>query len=336
MHSNRLDIDIETKCPLDLSHCGVYAYASAATIFIVAYSFGDGPVQLWDCTDGSPMPDDLRAALLDNAVVKVAHNANFERTLIKACWGIECPPESWRCTMVMALANGLPGGLAEAAHVLDLAEQKDPIGKKLIKMFSSPQKPTKNQPKLWLTKEDRPAEWEQFKAYCIRDLEVARAIRRQLRDLSPREWALWCIDQRANDVGFLVNMDLVNAAIAIHDVQTDRLMAEATKITGLKNPNSVAQLKTWLHQAHGETITSLNKAALGDITARLSGDAQRMLEIRAQLGMTSTDKFRAMARSVCSDGYVRGLLQFHGARTGRWAGRLVQIQNMARSTLEES
>lgn len=332
MHS-KLHIDIETRCLLDLIRYGVYTYAQAATILMIAYAFGDGPVQLWDCTTGSAMPADLHAALLDPNVIKVAHNANFERTLIKACWGIECPPESWRCTMGMALANGLPGSLAEAANVLGLAEQKDPIGKKLIKMFSMPQKPTKKQPKVWLTREDRPAEWEQFKAYCIRDLEVARAIHRQLRDLSPREWALWCIDQRANDTGSLIDLDLVNAAIAIDDVQTEKLLAEAVQITGLANPNSVAQLKAWLLEQHGEQVASLNQESVTNLLGKVNGSAQRMLEIRRQLGKTSIDKYRAMARSVGADGRVRGLLQFYGARTGRWSGRLIQVQNLPRPTI---
>jgi DNA polymerase len=233
----------------------------------------------------------------------------------------------------MALANGLPGSLAEVAFLLNLAQQKDPIGKKLIKMFSCPQKPTKKQPKVWLTKEDCPAEWDQFKAYCLRDLEVMRAIVRQLRDLTAKEWALWCIDQRANDAGLLLDMDLVHAGIEIADAHSATLMAEAAQITGLANPNSVAQLKTWLHDQHGEEIESLNKASLGDLSGRLHGGASRMIEIRQQLGMTSIDKYRAMARSVCADGRVRGLLQFHGARTGRWSGRLIQVQNLPRPTL---
>jgi DNA polymerase len=332
-----LHIDLETRSGIDLIKCGVYRYAEDASILLVAYALGDSPVQLWDCTNGAPMPADLKAALLDRSVIKVAHNANFERTLIKACWSIECPPESWRCTQVMAYANGLPGSLAEVAYVLGLAEQKDPLGRKLIRLFSLPQKPTKNQPKVWLTMEDRPAEWDQFKAYCVRDVEVERSIHHTLRDLPRKEWNLWAIDQRANDTGLCVDARLIEAAIRIDDAQTKQLLAEAVQITGLDNPNSVAQLKGWLLEQHGEDVESLNKAALEDLTGKLDGSAKRMMEIRQQLGKTSIDKYRAMERSACSDGRVRGLLQFYGAsRTGRWAGRLIQVQNLPRSGIEAS
>lgn len=335
MHT--LHIDLETRSSVDLVKCGVYRYAEEASILMVAWALDDAPVQLWDCTDGSQMPRSLEAQLLDPAVIKVGHNANFERTLIKAVWGIPCPPEQWRCTAVMAYANGLPGSLGECAHVLGLAEQKDPVGKKLIKMFSMPQKPTKKQPKVWLTAADRPEEWAQFKAYCIKDVEVERAIHHSLRDLPRQEWELWCIDQHANDTGLRVDMQLAQAAIQIDDVQTTKLLKEAEQITGLSNPNSVAQLKKWLLEEHGEAITSLSKEAVSGLTDKLNGNAQRMLEIRAQLGKTSVDKYRAMERSVCSDGRVRGLLQFYGAsRTGRWAGRLIQVQNLPRPSVEDS
>ena len=330
---NSLHIDIETRSCIDLVKCGAYRYAEDATILMVAWALGDNPVQLWDCTNDTPMPADLRAALLDHNCIKVAHNANFERTLIKACWCIECPPESWRCTQVMAYANGLPGALADVAHVLGLSEQKDPVGKKLIKLFSLPQKPTKTQPKIWRTKEDRPPEWEQFKNYCVKDVEVERAVHHQLRDLSPQEWDLWAIDQRANDTGLCVDRQLIKSAISIDDRQTSALMAEAVQITGLDNPNSVAQLKGWLLEQHGEDIESLNKAALIDLSSKLNGTAKRVMEIRQQLGKTSIDKYYAMERSECSDGRVRGLLQFYGARTGRWSGRLIQVQSLPRPSI---
>lgn len=330
------DIDLETRSAVDLPKCGVYRYAEEATILMVAWSLNGGCVQLWDCTDGSPMPAELRRILTDDGVVKRAWNAAFERTLIKAVWGIECPPESWRCVMVQAMANGLPGALGDCAHVLGLAEQKDPIGRKLIRMFSLPQKPTKRQPKVWLGKADRPAEWEQFKAYCIKDVEVERSIHGLLRDLPRKEWDLWFIDQHANDQGLLVDRRLVEQAIRIDDIQTSKLLKEAEEITGLSNPNSVSQLKAWLLEEHGEEVESLNKASISDLTVKLNGHAQRMLEIRQQLGKTSIDKYRAITRSVCSDGRVRGLLQFYGAsRTGRWAGRLIQVQNLPRPSIED-
>ena len=331
-----LHIDIETRSDIDLIKCGVYRYAEEAEILMAAYAIGDDPIQLWDCTEHVQMPTVLKTALLDPRTIKVAHNANFERTLIKSCWGIDCPPENWRCTQVLAYANGLPGALAEVAHVLGLSEQKDPLGRKLIRLFSLPQNTTKNQPKVWLTKEDRPAEWEQFKAYCIRDVEVERSIHKRLRDISTQEWALWAIDQHANDVGIFVDAKLIESAIRIDDIHTRTLLAEAEQITGLENPNSVAQLKLWLQEHHGEDVESLNKDALKCLTGKLNGSAKRMMEIRQQLGKTSVDKYRAMGRSTCRDGRVRGLLQFYGAaRTGRWAGRLIQVQNLPRPGIEE-
>ena len=157
--SKSLHLDLETRSPIDLVKCGVYRYAEEATILLCAWAIDDGPVRIFDMTEGV-LPDDFAYALSDPSVVKWAFNANFERTLIKACWGIECPPEQWRCTQVLAYAKGLPGSLEQTAIILGQAEQKDPVGKKLIKLFSLPQKPTKKQPKVWLTKEDRPAEWE--------------------------------------------------------------------------------------------------------------------------------------------------------------------------------
>jgi DNA polymerase bacteriophage-type len=329
-------LDLETASTVDLPKCGTHRYGEEARALLAAWSINDGPVQLWDVTDGSPMPRELESCLLDPKIIKHAWNAQFERTIIKAVWGIECPPESWRCVMVQAMANGLPGALGQCAHVLGLAEQKDPIGKKLIKMFSLPQKPTKKQPKVWLNHTDRPAEWDQFKAYCIKDVEVERAIHHTLRDLPRKEWELWALDQRANDTGLCVDRRLVECAIRIDDQQTAKLLAEAEQITGLDNPNSVAQLKAWLLAEHGEEVESLNKASVADLTVKLNGDAQRMLEIRQQLGKTSIDKYRAIDRSVCADGRVRGLLQFYGAsRTGRWAGRLVQVQNLPRPSVED-
>lgn len=326
-------IDIETRHPTDLIKHGTHRSSEDASILMVAWAVDDGPINI---DDSGALPPALADLLRDPAVLKVAHNASFERTMLRACWGVECPPEQWACTQVLAYANGLPGSLGECAFVLGLAEQKDPIGKKLIKMFSLPQKPTKKQPKVWLNREDRPAEWEQFKTYCVKDVEVERAIHHRLRDIPRKEWRLWSIDQRANDSGLRVDMRLIEAAIRIDDATTKALLDEAVAITGLDNPNSVAQIKAWLLEAHGETVESLNKESVAGLTKSLNGSAKRVLEIRQQLGKTSIDKYRAMARSVCADGRIRGLLQFYGAsRTGRWAGRLVQVQNFPRSVIEE-
>jgi len=331
-------IDLETRHRTDLVKCGTYRAAEDTEILMCAYAMHGQDVQIWDCTDGAPMPDDLRHILQSAGIIKVAHNAQFERTMISQCWGIPCPPEQWRCTQVMALTLGMPSSLAGCAEFLKLDEQKDTTGKKLIRLFSMPQKPTKKQPKIWVGKEDFPQEWEQFKAYCVQDVRTEMAIFDKLLrfDLLPEEWALWELDQHMNDRGVQVDRRLIENAIAIDDTMTERLLGEAVSITGLSNPNSVAQLKQWLLAEHGEDVESLNKAALKELQKSLEGDAQRMIEIRQQLGKTSIDKYRAMRRSVCSDGRIRGLLQFYGAqRTGRWAGRLVQVQNLISPKLED-
>ncbi len=331
-------IDLETRSPIDILKCGVYRYAEEATIIVAAWSVDDGPVNVWHAGSGEEVPSDLLALLRDPGIVKVGHNASFERTLIKACWGIDCPPESWKCTMVMCYYNGLPGNLGEAANALGLRHTKDVLGKKLIRLFSNPQKPTKNQPKVWLDHTDRPAEWLQYVEYCRQDVVVERAIHHELRDfdLPASEWELWCMDQRANDLGIGLDRKLVEQATAIDTQASATLVLEAARLTGLDNPNSVAQLKMWLLAECNESVESLDKAALADLTKRLTGTPKRVLEIRQQLGNASVKKYRAMEASVCSDGRVRGLLQFYGAaRTGRWAGRLIQVQNLARSSIED-
>lgn len=333
-----LHIDLETKSPIDLPKCGVYRYAEEADIIVAAWALDDSPVSVWHRGSGEDVPAELLAMLRDPAIVKWAQNANFERSLLKACWGVECPPEDWRCTMVLSYANGLPGHLADTALALGLGDQKNPIGKKLIRMFCVPQKPTKNQPKVWLDHTDRPDEWSQFVEYCRQDVVVERAIHHKLHrfDLPAKEWDLWAIDQRANDLGIAIDARLVRQAIVINDTITEGLIAEAAALTGLDNPNSVAQLKAWLLEEHDESVESLNKAALTDLTKRLNGDPQRVMEIRQQLGKTSVQKYRAMLASACKDGRVRGLLQFYGAaRTGRWAGRLIQVQNLPRPSIEK-
>ena len=302
MKMHTLHVDIETRSAIDLGDCGAYRYAEDATVLMLAYAIDDGPVRIYDLTT-DVLPDDLLYSFTDPDVIKVAHNANFERTLLRTCLGIPCPPEQWRCTAVMAYANGLPGSLGECARVLGLAEQKDPMGQKLIKMFSMPQKPTKKQPKVWLTAADRPEEWEQFKAYCIKDVEVERAIHHSLRDLPRQEWDLWCIDQHANDTGLHVDRQLVEQAIRIDQHQSAKLVEEAKALTGLANPKSVAQIKKWMQDEHGETVTSLNKKVVAGLADKLNGSAQRMMDIRAQLGKTSVNKYKAIERSVCADNW---------------------------------
>ncbi len=331
-------VDLETKSPISLTKCGVYRYAEEAEIIIAAWAIDDGPVQVWHRASGENVPQELLALIRDSAVKKAGFNANFERTLIKACWGIDCPPEQWRCTQVLSYANGLPGALADAAQALGLPERKDVAGKKLIKMFSVPQTPTARQPKLWLDHHDHPDEWAQFVEYCRQDVAVERAIHGQLRhlDLPAKEWELWCIDQRANDLGIRIDRRLVENAIAIAEENTSSLVLEAAQLTGLGNPNSPVQLKKWLLDEHGEDVASLNKDTVAELATKLKGSGKRMMEIRQQLAKTSVKKYQTMLDSVCRDGRVRGLLQFYGAaRTGRWAGRLIQVQNLPRPSIED-
>ena len=337
-----LSVDLETYSATSLD-TGVYRYADDPDfeILLIGYSFDGGPVTVHDCTQPGCWPRDLLDALTDPDVLKTAYNAAFERNCFAAALEEEMPPEQWDDTMIRAAELGLPGSLGAVGAALGLPEdkQKDAAGKRLIKYFCEPCKPTKaNGGRTRNRPTDDPEKWAQFIEYNRQDVVAEMAIRTKLLKyaMPQSEWDLWCIDQRINDRGIRIDRTLVRNVIREADQYTEELMAEAREITGLENPNSVSQLKSYLESFSGP-IVSLNKDALPEIASKIHDEkALRVLRIRQELGKTSVKKYQAMRDAVCTDDRIRGLFRFYGAnRTGRWAGRIVQPQNLARNSLED-
>lgn len=336
-----LAIDIETYSSVDLIKSGVYAYTEALDfeILLFAYAFDDEPIQIIDLAQGEKLPPELLAALTSSKVIKTAYNANFERTCIAKHFDLLMLPDQWRCTAVHATTLGLPGNLDGVAKSMKLEAQKDKAGKALIRYFSIPCKPTKaNGGRTRNLPEHDPEKWEKFKAYCIQDVEVERAIRKRLikYEVPQSEQSLWALDQEINDRGVRVDTELVKHAIACDTSYQNKLIAEAKELTGLENPNSVSQLKAWLEEK-GLKVTSLNKDAISKMIDKSEDETvKRVLKLRQELSKTSVKKYQAIERALCQDNRVRGLLQFYGAgRTGRWAGRLVQVQNLPQNKLSD-
>lgn len=337
-----LGIDIETFSSVDIASCGLYKYAESDdfTILLFAYACDDKPVQIVDFASGETLPERIFQALTDPNILKTAFNASFERICIGRHYGIDLPIEQWECTMVRSAMLGLPLSLAQVGKVLSLEDQKMTEGKALIKYFSCPCKPTKvNGGRTRNLPEHAPNKWDTFKRYCIRDVEVEQAIRNKTKAfiIPDSEKELYVIDQRINDRGVLVDMDLVKHAIRMDTLYKGRLNAEAAELSGLDNPNSVAQLKTWLEKETGSEVTTLNKKDIPDLLKISDSEVvDRMLRIRQEMAKTSTKKYEAMEKAACDDNRVRGLLQFYGAnRTGRWAGRLVQVQNLPQNHIND-
>ena len=332
-----IGIDIETYSSNDIVKGGVYKYVEAEdfTILLFAYCVDGGPVHCVDLAQGETIPDDIVDALRDPNVVKTAFNATFERVCISRYFGWPLmDPSQWKCTMVRAARMGLPLSLEQCGEVLRLSEGKMKEGKALIRYFSIPTKGVRHLPS------DAPDRWERFKAYNIRDVEVEQAILKKVRRLEPAEFdeRLYVIDQLINDRGVLIDRQLVDNATRFDSEYKALLFREAQELTGMENPNSTAQIKDYLHRVTGFTFESLNKKSLDDIEERLQywPKAQRVLAIRREMGKTSNMKYAAMQECVCEDGRIHGLLQFCGAsRTGRWAGRLVQIQNLPQNHLKD-
>lgn len=331
-----LSIDIETYSSVDLRKSGVYKYTEASDfqVLMIAFAYGTDAVHIADLSkpDGNLYPPEyakLLDDLLNPQIIKSAFNANFERVCLSKMLGVELPPEQWRCTMVHALELGLPGSLDEVAKALGIEQQKDKNGKRLIRKYCMPDRWGKQQlPSDELIDTD----WQAFKEYCMQDVRVEMAIRQKLAQfpLVDDEWRLWAIDQRINDRGIAIDPVLVVNAVNINDIHNDILETEAIKITGISNPNSVSQLKDWFKEAESIEIDDLKKQTVPELLKEVKTDAaRRMLEIRQEMSKTSVKKFNAMWEGKCQDDRVRGLLQFYGAgRTGRWAGRLVQVQNL--------
>lgn len=340
----RLHIDIETYSSADLRLTGVYKYAEAADfeILLVAYAYNNGPVELIDLTKTAKSRlDKLKADLLDPNVEKIAFNANFERTCFASFFKMDLPPEQWTCTRVQALAAGLPGSLAGAGDaVLPEADRKDKAGTDLIAYFCGPVRPTiKNGGRTRNRPEHDPEGWAAFKEYCRQDVKTERELGRRLQavKLTADERAAYALDQRINDRGVLIDEDLVAAAVAAEAAARERYLTEARKLTGLPNPGSAQQLKGWLAERTGREFDTLRKAEVKELieAADTPAEVRQALKYRLLLAKSSVAKYRRMAQCACADGRARGLFQFYGAnRTGRWAGRLIQLQNLKRNTLE--
>lgn len=335
-----LAIDIETFSDVDLIKSGVYAYTASPhfEILLFAYAFDDEEVQIVDIASGEKLPVEIIKALTDKRIIKTAFNAQFERTCLSKYLNRSFTADSWQCTAVQAATLGLPLSLEGVAQVLGLNEQKMKEGKDLIKYFSIPCKQTKvNGGRTRNFPHHAKDKWETFKTYCIRDVEVERAIRKKIAryHISENEQRNYIIDQQINDRGVLVDLELVAKAIECDKLHKDDTFAKAQTLTGLENPNSVAQLKQWLIE-NGVEVDSLSKKAVSELAKESDGEVEKLLNLRLQLAKTSIKKYEAIERVVCPDGRVRGLLQFYGAnRTGRWAGRLVQVQNLPQNHLKD-
>lgn len=344
-----LSIDVETYCDLDIKEVGAYRYCTHPSfeILLFAYAFDDEAVEIIDFMNNEVLPFDVVGALDDKDILKTAFNANFERNAISndMYYPDGMPPEQWECTMIKALTMGLPGSLDMVGKALHLPEDKQKMkeGKSLIQYFCKPCKPTKaNGGRTRNLPVHDPERWEKFKEYCKQDVEVERNIRKKLSKYQTidDEKELWNLDQRINDRGINLDMDLILNAIKCDEQFKERCMNEARELTGLDNPNSPTQLKKWLGDKVGYAVGSINKdvmpTLIQDAEAQGNTEVKRMLELRQLMGKTSTKKYQTMVNARCEDGRVRGLLQFYGAnRTGRWAGRLVQVQNLPQNHLED-
>ena len=335
-----LEIDIETYSDVDLIKCGVYAYADspAFEVLLFAYSYDGGETQVVDLAQGEELPGEVVDAIFDDAVVKTAFNANFERTCLSKLFGKQLSPESWHCSAVQAAMLSLPRSLEDVGMVLGLEQQKMKEGKELIRYFCMPCKPTKaNGGRTRNLPCHAPEKWEVFKTYCIRDVDVEKGIRSKLQHfpIPESEMELYRLDQKINDRGVLVDRELVRQAVSCDLLYKDIVRKRAYELTGLENPNSVVQIKSWLGE-NGVEIESLSKKVVAGLIEESDGEVQELLRLRLLMAKTSVKKYEAMERSVCLDGRVHGLLQFYGAnRTGRWAGRLVQVQNLPQNHIPD-
>jgi DNA polymerase len=341
-----ISIDIETFSDIDLGKCGVYRYAESPSfdILLFSYSMDDGQIKLIDLASGEILPEEIINALMDASIIKTAFNANFERVCLMKYLcrvlgkEVYLDPSSWRCSEVQAAMLGLPLHLEGVAQVLQLEEQKMSEGKALIRYFCMPCKPTAaNGGRKRNLPSDAPEKWEQFKAYNIRDVQVELAIRKKLEKypIPEAEHDLYVLDQKINDRGFQADMNFVMQAITCDRQFSVAATEKAYELTGLENPNSVAQLKDWL-VGRGVEVENLSKKNVQELVGETEGEVKEALKLRLLMAKTSVRKYEALERAVCSDGRVHGLLQFYGAnRTGRWAGRLVQVQNLPQNHLED-
>lgn len=338
-----LSIDLETYSDVNLKKAGLYRYVQspAFEILLFAYSLDGAPTQVVDMAQGEKIPLEVVHALTDPQCLKHAYNAAFEWYCLSKYMGVQLPPSQWRDTMLHGLYAGYTAGLDATGRALGIPEDKQKLasGKALIRYFCVPCKPTKsNGGRTRNYPHHDPEKWELFKTYNGQDVVAEMEIERRLSvfpvpDFVQKQWET---DLLINARGVAVDMDFCEGALELGETIRAQLTDEAVQLSGLQNPNSVKQLARWLSAETGDDITSLRKETIKELLGRDNADhVQRMLEIRQELGKTSTKKYDAIEAAVCDDGRVRGLLQFYGAnRTGRWAGRLVQVQNLPRTYTE--
>ena len=367
-----LSIDIETRSGADLGETGVYKYAEdpSFAVLLFGYAADDGPVHVVDLLNGEWIPEEILRGLTDPAVIKYAFNASFERICLSRMLGMPAgeylDPEGWHCTMVWSAAAGLPLSLEAVGNVLHIERPKMLEGKRLIRKFSIAKSEIRNR-KSEMEQGSLFADpdWKLFKEYNRRDVEAEIDIRKRLSSLNceyPGLWEEYAIDQRINDRGVLLDARLVSAALALDEKARAELTEEMQELTGLENPNSVTQLRMWL-DGRGIRVTSLDKKAVKEILEMQSADrasmrdaarvpaisagsaaadvqspcasVRRVLQLRQMLAKSSVKKYQTMASCACSDGRARGMFQFYGSRTGRWAGRLIQMQNLPQNHLTD-
>ena len=339
-----LSIDIETYSSCDLAKSGVYRYAESSDleVLLFGYAVDGGEVKVIDIANGEKIPAEVIAALTDETVKKYAFNAQFERVCLSRFLGYPkgeyLSPDSWYCTMVWSATLGLPLSLEKVGEVLRLKEQKLSVGKDLIRYFCKPCEPTyanggrtRNRPYHARDK------WETFKAYNKRDVESEMAIQRKIAmfPVLDTEWENYHLDQRINDMGIALDMDFVDHAISCDETSSRRAEERAKTLSGIENPNSPAQLKAWLVE-QGQSVESLSKAEVARLLKDATGNVEEILKLRQELAKSSVKKYIAMKSAVCADGRARGLIQFYGAnRTGRYSGRLIQVQNLPQNHLSD-
>lgn len=341
-----LSIDIETRSSVEIRKAGLYRYAQSADfeVLLFAYQMDDATVEIIDLAQGEKIPEWIVEALQSADVIKHAYNAAFEWYCLNTA-GYRTPLDQWRCTMAHGLYCGYPGGLDAIGKAIGLPQdrQKLATGKALIRYFCVPCRPTKsNGNRTWNLPKHAPEKWQLFKEYCKQDVTAENSILRRLEQypVPAEEERLWQMDVKMNVFGIRVDEELTDGALYIDEVSREALMEEAMGITGIDNPNSTVQLMEWLER-NGTETDNLRKATVSDLLAgQPAENVKRMLEIRQQLGKTSVKKYEAIRNAKGTDGRVRGLTQYYGAnRTGRWAGRLVQMQNLPRNylgTLDEA
>lgn len=351
MAIHTLSLDVETFSDVDLKKCGVYKYAESSDFEILLFgvSVDGGEVTVYDLASGDTVPEEIIRALADDSVIKWAYNASFERVCLSvwlrrnypqyfSSYSIEddtvrnyLDPSSWRCSLVWGAYMGLPLSLEGIGKVLKLENQKMAEGKALIRYFCVPCKPTKaNGGRMRNLPEHDPVKWSTFIAYNKRDVETEMAIQQKLSKFPVPDflWEEYHLDQEINDRGIQLDMVLVEQAIAIDNRSREELSAKMCQLTALENPNSVQQMKEWLTK-HGLEVDSLDKKAVKELLKTAPPELSEVLELRRQLAKSSVKKYQAMQNAVCADGRARGMFQFYGAnRSGRWAGRLIQLQNL--------